>query len=359
MSTSERTVETGISLEELQLATRNHGMPLEALRWEVTPVGLHYLLAHFDIPAVEASTWRLTVDGLVANPRSFSLAELRAMPSVDLPVTMECAGNGRARLQPRPISQPWLAEAIGTGLWTGTPLRGVLGDAGVRDDAVEVLFTGLDHGLEGGIEQDYARSLSIADAMREEVLLVWALNGQPLPPQHGFPLRLIVPGWYGMTSVKWLGRITAIAEPFQGYQQANGYRYRSEPDEVGEPVQRIVPRAMMVPPGHPEFMTRSRRVRPGPCRLEGRAWSGRGAITRVDVSVDGGATWQPADLGEPPSPYAWAPWTFTWDATRGEHEVCCRATDETGATQPDEPSWNVGGYSNNAIQRVAVVVEGD
>jgi DMSO/TMAO reductase YedYZ molybdopterin-dependent catalytic subunit len=279
------------------------------------------------------------------------------MPSVELPVTMECAGNGRAKLQPRPVSQPWLGEAIGTGLWTGTPLRGVLDGAGLLDDAVEVVFTGLDHGLEGGVEQDYARSLSLADAMREEVLLVWALEGQPLPPQHGFPLRLIVPGWYGMTNVKWLGRITAVAEPFAGYQQASGYRYRSEPEEVGEPVQRIVPRAMMVPPGYPEFMSRSRRLPAGPCRIEGRAWSGRGAITRVEVSVDGGATWEPAQLGEPPSPFAWAPWSFTWEATPGEHELCCRATDETGTTQPDDPSWNVGGYSNNAIQRVPVTVE--
>src|SRR5206468_3366394 len=163
-----------ISREELQLATRNHGMPLEALRWPVTPVGLHYLLIHYDIPAVDPDGWRLRLDGRVQRPRSLALAE----------------------------------------------------------------------------------------ALRQEVLLAWSVNGQPLPPQHGFPLRLLVPGWYGMTSVKWLERITVSAVPFDGYQQARAYRWRGHPDEPGEPVTRIVPRSLMVPPGIPDFLTRRRFVPP-------------------------------------------------------------------------------------------------
>ena len=212
----------GISLAELQLAARNHGMPLEALRHEITPLGLHYLLVHYDIPAAD-ETWRLTVDGNVASTFELSLAELRALPAHELVATMECAGNGRARLSPRPVSQPWLQEAVGTGRWRGVRLRELLRETG---DALEVLFTGLDRGVEGGEEQAFQRSLSIEDALHDDVLLAYDLNGAPLPPQHGYPLRLLVPGWYGMTNVKWLSRIDFLDRPFGGYQNRQGYRLR-------------------------------------------------------------------------------------------------------------------------------------
>src|SRR5438128_402957 len=241
--------------EEVELATRNHGMPLEALRYDVTPIGLHYLLIHFDIPAVDLATWSLAIGGRVRRELSLSLEDLRSRPSVTVAVTMECAGNGRVRLDPRPVSQPWLLEAVGTAEWTGTPLGPLLAEAGLERGAIEVLFTGLDHGLDGGVEQDYERSLSVEDALRDEVLLAHEINGLPLPPQHGFPLRLLVPGWYGMTSVKWLRRITVLTEPFTGYQQAHGYRYRKTEDEVGRPVTRIQPRALMVPPGFPDYLS--------------------------------------------------------------------------------------------------------
>ena len=137
---------------------------------------------------------------------------------------MECAGNGRARLEPRPVSQPWLLEAVGTARWRGTPLAPLLEEAGVPDGAVEVLFTGLDRGIEGGDEQAFQRALALEEALRDEVLLAYEMNGAPLPPQHGFPLRLVVPGWYGMTNVKWLSRIELLDEPFAGYQQSWSYR---------------------------------------------------------------------------------------------------------------------------------------
>jgi sulfane dehydrogenase subunit SoxC len=269
---------------------------------------------------------------------------------------MECAGNGRAWLAPRPISQPWLTEAVGTAEWTGTSLAALLREAGLADDAREVVFTGLDRGVEGGEEQLYERSLELADALRDDVLLAYACNGRPLPAQHGFPLRLLVPGWYGMTSVKWLRRITVVAEPFAGYQNVTAYRFRQDPDEPGTPVTRMEPRSLMVPPGIPDFLTRRRFAQPGPVRLEGRAWSGWGPVERVEVSTDGGASWAPAQLGEPPGPAAWTPWWFDWDAAPGEHELRVRAYDATGRGQPDAPPWNVGGYANNATQRVPVTV---
>jgi DMSO/TMAO reductase YedYZ molybdopterin-dependent catalytic subunit len=347
-----------ISREELQLATRNHGMPLEALRYPVTPAGLHYVLTHYDVPAVDPASWRLVVDGSVDRGLALSLDDLRQRPSVTRQVTMECAGNGRARLSPRPLSQPWLLEAVGSAEWTGTPLRPLLEEAGLSSGAVELVFSGLDQGIEGGVEQRYQRSLTVAETLqRDDLLLAWAMNDQPLPPQHGFPLRLVVPGWYGMASVKWLARITATEERFAGYQHVHAYRYRLHPDEPGRPVTRIAPRSLLVPPGIPEFMSRRRFVPLAPCRLEGRAWSGWGPIAQVEVSADGGRTWEPAELDPPAGPHAWQRWSAIWEpAEPGDYELCCRATDASGRGQPTDPQWNLGGYADNDVHRVAVTV---
>jgi sulfane dehydrogenase subunit SoxC len=346
--------EEGITPAELRLAARNHGLPLEALRYPITPAGLHYLLIHYDIPAVEAQAFRLELSGAVERPLSLSLDDLHARERVSLPVTFECAGNGRALLAPRPVSQPWLTEAVGTAEWAGCALRPLLDEAGVRPGAVEALFTGLDHGVEGGVPQDYERSLALADT--EGALLAYEMNGAPLPPQHGYPLRLVVPGWYGMTNVKWLTRITLIEQPFQGYQQAVGYRLYDADGVPGEPVTRMVPRSLMVPPGVPDFMTRERRLGPGPVTVTGRAWSGYGAIESVEVSTDGGATFAPAVLDEPLGEAAWRGWRFEWDAPPGEHELCSRATDAAGNGQPLEAPWNLKGYANNAVERIPVTV---
>jgi DMSO/TMAO reductase YedYZ molybdopterin-dependent catalytic subunit len=347
----------GISLEELQLATRNHGMPLEALRWPVTPAGLHYLLVHYDIPLVDADAWRLELGGRVGRPLSLTLDELRARPAVELTVTMECAGNGRAKLDPRPFSQPWLVEAVGTARWRGVPLAALLDEAGPLGDAVDVAFTGLDGGVEGGVEQRYARALPLAEALASDAMLAYEMNGVPLPPQHGFPLRLVVPGWYGMTNVKWLARVDVLDRAFDGYQQVTGYRMRASEDDEGAPVTRMATRSLLVPPGEPDFHTRVRHLAAGRVHLEGRAWSGQGTVTAVEVSADGGASWWDAsvedDLG---SRWAWRRWTAEWDATPGEHVLCCRARDDAGNEQPLEPPWNVGGYANNAVHRVTVVV---
>jgi DMSO/TMAO reductase YedYZ molybdopterin-dependent catalytic subunit len=341
---------------ELRLATRNHGLPLEALAHDLTPVGLHYLLVHYDIPVVDAGSWRLTVDGCVGRELSLSLADLCSRPAVTLAVTLECAGNGRALMSPRPVSQPWLLEAVGTAEWTGVLLKGVLAEAGADEAAVEVLFQGLDRGVEGDLPQRYERSLPTSEALGADILLAYAMNGQPLPPQHGFPLRLIVPGWYGMTSVKWLQRISVLDAPFEGYQQTRAYRLRQAPEEVGEPVTRMLPRSLMIPPGVPDFATRDRMLAPGPCTLRGRAWSGFGAIARVEVSVDAGSSWSDARLHPQLSTTAWCSWEWGWRPQAGAYELCCRATDSAGNTQPLETRWNLGGYANNAVQRVPIEV---
>jgi DMSO/TMAO reductase YedYZ molybdopterin-dependent catalytic subunit len=350
---------TEFTREEVRLALRNPGMPLEALRHPITPIGMHYVLVHFDVPDVDDARHELVVDGLVTGPLTLNMDDLRARPAVSLPVVMECAGSGRAHLAPRPVSAPWHDEAVGCAEWTGTPLRGVLEEAGLLDDAVEVLFTGVDRGFDQGVEQDYQRSLPVDEALRDDVLLAYAMNGQPIPPSHGFPLRLVVPEWYGMASVKWLRSITAIAEPFEGVQQTVLYNYRRTEDDPGTPVTRKRPRALMAPPGIPEFLSRIRHVRNGPTRIAGRAWSGDGPVARVEFSADGGRTWADAELDDAPGRHGWAGWSYTWHAREpGEYELCVRATAASGETQPlsAEDVWNRGGYGVNAVQRVAVRV---
>jgi DMSO/TMAO reductase YedYZ molybdopterin-dependent catalytic subunit len=327
------------------------------LRWDLTPVGLHYLLTHYDIPAVDARAWRLRVNGLVERELELSLDDLRARPAVETTVTMECAGNGRAHVEPHVISQPWLLEAVGTARWRGTRVGPLLEEAGLVAGASDVLFTGLDRGVEGGEEQDYARSVPLAELLETDALLAYEMNGVPLPPQHGFPLRLMVPGWYGMTSVKWLARVVVLDSPFDGYQMRHSYRVRMTEDEEGVPLARIHPRALMVPPGLPDFLSRARIVRSGPCEIEGRVWSGEAPVEGVELSTDGGETWTEAELGDASlGRWAWRSWRARWDARPGEYELCCRARDAAGNVQPLDPPWNLGGYRNNAVQRVPITV---
>lgn len=342
--------------EEVRLASRNHGMPLEALRYDITPTGLHYLLIHFDIPFVNDIAWRLDVGGLVDNPLTLSLQDIKNRPAVEIPVTMECAGNGRSLLEPRAISQPWGLNAIGTAKWTGTRLAPILEEAGIKTNASEILFTGYDRGVQGNEVQNYQRSLSITNATREEVMIVYGMNGQELQPQHGFPLRLIVPGWYGMTSVKWLTAIDAISGHFSGYQMDRTYRYAKNADDPGDPVDLMRVRALMVPPGIPDFLTRTRLLDTQLVKLVGRAWAGRRGVVTIGVSTDNGQTWQNAVMGEAIGKYAWQTWSYEWNATPGKYGLSVRATDTEGRIQPLDQPWNYQGMGNNMVQRVDVVV---
>lgn len=344
-----------LTAEELQLAVRNHSMPLEALRNDITPPGLHYVLTHFDIPFLDAEHWHLRIGGAVERAVELNLKALRRAPRISLPVTLECAGNGRSLLRPRPLSQPWRLEGVGTAVWTGVPLAYLLTQAGVQEDAVEVAFTGVDAGIQGGIRQQFARSLPIGEALRPDIVLAYEMNGAELPPQHGYPLRLVVPGWYGMASVKWLSSIKVLTKPFDGFQQQVAYRYQQDAEDPGTPVTWIKVRALMIPPGMPDFFTRGRVLQAGPVMLSGRAWSGHGTVQRVEVGIDG--KWAPAQLQHPAAPFAWCAWSIPWVADQGEHELSCRATDSSGAAQPMEQAWNYQGMGNNGVQRIKVTVE--
>jgi len=345
--------------EEVALANRNSGIMLEMLRHDVTPAGAHYLLNHFDVPYVlDERAWRLSIGGLVETPFSISVEDLRALPQRTLRVTMECAGNGRANTVPRRPSQPWMYEAVGTAEWTGTPLRALLERARLKDGVVHITFHGIDRGFDS-VEHEYARALSPEMALNEDVLLVYAMNGQPLLPQHGFPLRLIVPGWYGMASVKWLDRIEAIDKLFTGHQQVGTYVYKTSAEDPGIPVTAIRVKSLMVPPGIPDWYTRRRMVDRGPVTIRGRAWSGNGVpVTKVELAIN--SVWHAANVAPQPAEasgrFAWQGWACDWQAEPGEYELICRATDANGDTQPTDPRWDRAGFGNNVVQRILVTV---
>jgi len=370
---------------EVQLANRNSGIHLEMLKHDVTPVGMHYLLSHFDIPYVQSGDdWRLAVSGLVDSSLQLSLQRLSEMPQLKQTVTLECAGNGRALMEPRWCSMPWSSEAVGTASWTGTSLRHVLELAGVQETATTVVFSGADKGVDGGDVHRFERSLELSDAFGDEVMLAWLINEQPLPPQHGFPLRLIVPGWYGMASVKWLDSISITDQPFTGHQQVKTYNYRQSADDPGRPVTTMRVRSLMIPPGIPDWYTRRRLLQCGTVMLEGRAWSGSGTpILQVQIAVEqlpdddaadntspsvdspGGYTpddspsdliWVDAELRASSGRYAWCGWQLEHDFKPGHYRLRCRATDARGKIQPLQAPWDNGGFGNNAVHTVDIWV---
>ncbi|HWT23220.1 MAG TPA: sulfite oxidase [Solirubrobacteraceae bacterium] len=346
-----------ISYEEAVLAFRCHGFHEEMLDRPITPLGSHYVLIHFDIPALSADDYAITVGGRVNTPLTLSLADLKSRPAIKQPTILECAGVGRSLAHPRSIYVPWFREPMGVYEYTGTPLRPILEEAGLLDDATDVVFTGFDSGIDLGVKHAFERALPVDEALKDGVMLAWDANDQPLLPEHGFPLRLIVPTWYGMASVKWLKKITVIDHTYQGVEQKQVYRLQPSSSDGGRAVREKAVRAAMKPPGFPDAISRMRFVSPGRVELRGMAWSGSGPITAVEVSADDRSTWQPATLEEPVSPYAWTPWRFTWDANAtGEFILSCRATDAAGNRQPLKPFWTVQGMAQNGVERIPVRV---
>ena len=331
-------------------------MHLEFLDRPITPAASHFQLVHFDIPSLDDEDYAFTIGGRVRRPRRISLADLKRRPTVRQPSIMECAGNGRSFAHPRAIYVPWFNEAIGVFEYTGTPLRPLLEEAGLLDNAAEIVFTGHDHGIDLGVHHHFERALPVDEALLDGVILAWEANGQPLLPAHGFPLRLVVPTWYGMASVKWLKSITVIDHPFQGVQQRLVYRQSFLGGDPGRPVQKKAVRAAMKPPGFPDLISRHRFVERGSVVLRGKAWSGHGEITRVEVSTDDRRTWAPARLEPPVSAHSWTPWRFAWNATPGKSVLSCRARDATGNIQPLRAIWNVQGMAQNGVERIPVRV---
>lgn len=316
----------------------------------LTPNTSFYVRNHFEPPMLEPSSWRLTVGGLVERSMSLTLPEIQAMRVQTLTATLECAGNGRALLKPPVPGEPWGLGAVSTAEWTGAPLIDVLDRATPRSGAREARFRGADGGpIEGhpGITQ-FERSLTLEEARESQPLLAYAMNGIPLPIDHGYPLRLIVPGWYGVASVKWLTTIEVSDVAFSGYFQAERYFYEWERAGrvVREPVNRLRVRSLITEPSPEQELTAGNVV------IRGLAWSGVAPIARVEVSI-GSGSWQEAHLVGTPSRESWQEWEFRAQMDRpGEATVRARATDRAGRTQPQQPEWNRLGYGSNAIQEV-------
>ncbi len=329
----------------------NAETPLGAMGITPTPTELFYIRSNYPVPALDADTWRLEIGGAVASPFTLTLADLRALPDHTFTTTMECAGNDRTGFTPLPTGEPWGAGAVSTGVWRGASLAPLLERAGLHDEVVEILFAGAD--TPTGTAAPFERSLPRAQALDPDVLLAYELNEDPLTPAHGAPVRLLVPGWYGVASVKWLAQIAALTEPFTGYYQAARYVMDLPGAATHPPLQTMAVKSLITRPQTGAVLSLH------PQRLHGVAWSGDGWITAVDISTDGGATWQPARVDPLPlfSPYAWQHWSYEWTPPApGAYTLCARATDTAGHTQPALAPWNRLGYVNNAIQTMRVEV---
>ena len=333
---------------------------LTSLDTWITPTERFFVRNHFSkIPDLDTSTWRLVVDGQVDRPLKLSFDDILALPAKELVMTMECAGNSRSYLTPPAEGLAFRHGAVSTARWKGVSLALILLDkAGVGSAAREIVFGGADYGEEEeegvSFELDYRRSLPLDKALHPDTLLAYEMNGAPLAPAHGYPLRLIVPGWYGMASVKWLTHIRVEDQPFDGFFQSRRYVVINEGVESSlerEPVTRLKVKSVITSPRHGEV------IQPGPTFIRGFAWSGEGEVEKVELSTDGGRNWQEAQLLGEPVPNAWRQWELAWLASSPGHFIfMARATDAIGNTQSQSIPWNFRGYGNNPIHTIAVEV---
>ncbi len=333
-------------MEHLVVLSRdplNAETPLVRQLGTITPVAQHYVRSHFAAPAAPRS---IAFDGRVERPFAIAPDELRSLPARSLVVTLEGAGNGRSFLDPPAPGEQWGLGAVGTAEWTGVPLSELLTRAGLLPDAKEIVFRGADQGEPEGLGRAIAfeRSLTVEQAARGDALLAYAMNGQPLTPDHGAPVRLVVPNAYGMASVKWLKQVSVVANEFAGFFQRERYVID------GKPLGPIEPRAVVVEPAE------DARLDLGENLIRGYAWSGREAIAGVDVSTDGGRTWRAAKLAPAISAFAWREWHYQWDALRGEATIVAIAVTRMGQRQPLGAVRNDLGYSNTGAQPVRVKV---
>ena len=351
---SERLIAAQAGLVVHQTESLNCETPPAALGADVTPTAHFYRRNHFPLPVLDEAAWRLDVGGLVQQPLSLSLHELTQLPAETAVVTLECAGNGRALFRPSATGVQWDLGAVSTAAWTGPRLADVLDRAGIKRGAREVIFGGADCGMVEGLPRPirFERSLTVQDAVESGALLAYAMNGQPLPVRHGYPLRLVVPGWYAVASVKWLTDIRVVAERFGGFFQDQDYVYEWNRGgtDVREPVSLQQVRAMITRP------SAGQELSCGTVIVRGVAWSGAAPISRVEVSVADGP-WQKARLVGTPAAHGWQQWEFLASGLRsGQARIRARASDLAGRSQPEQPEWNRRGYAANFIHEVEVLL---
>jgi DMSO/TMAO reductase YedYZ molybdopterin-dependent catalytic subunit len=346
----------GPALIPRQTAPDNAEFPVHDWWSWITPNPLFYIRSHFPVPRLDPATWRLTIEGEVERPQTLGLKELRELRSERQVATLVCAGNRRTEFEPKPPGVPWRDGAVSNAVWEGFPLTEVLALARPRLSAREVVLEGADRGQVAGVEGEipFARSLALEQALRPEVLLADRMNGAPLPPEHGAPLRAVAPGAYGMDSVKWLVRIVLVDREFDGHFQINDYRHVPAPStaEPARPLGPVRVASLIARPHNGAELLRGEVT-----RVLGYAWSGRGAIEQVEVSPGHGASWEPARLVGPEAPHGWRLWEYNWcPQDAGPCALTVRATDTTGETQPEHAEWNVKGYGNNGLYQITVTV---
>jgi DMSO/TMAO reductase YedYZ molybdopterin-dependent catalytic subunit len=342
-------------------APENLEMPFASLDSFLTPVERFYVRSHFAVPGIDVAGWRLRVGGAVKKPLELTFDDLLTLPSRTAAVTLECAGNGRSFLEPKSKGVQWALGAVGTAEWTGVPLSAVLQRAGVNADAVDVVLEGADKGEPKNEPKPagtlaFARGLPLAKALRPEVLLAYKMNGSPLPAAHGFPLRAVVAGWYGMASVKWLSRVVVTARPFNGYDQTIDYAVWDRHDGVPNlvPVTEIEVKASIARPTAGEVLSAGKDY-----RVHGAAWGGTAEVTKVEVSTDGGGSWNGALLTGKSVPFSWRLWEYAWKAVpAGKHVLMARATDCRGRTQPLRRDPDRRSYVINHVVATPVEAKG-
>jgi DMSO/TMAO reductase YedYZ molybdopterin-dependent catalytic subunit len=335
----------------------NLEMPFETAEGFITPTESFYVRTHFPVPAIDRDAWWLHVKGEVEKPFVINYEELVELESVTVPVTLECAGNNRNFLEPKVKGVQWHLGAVGTAEWTGVSLSALLDRALVRPRACEVILEGAD----GGVLEDaksppgelkFARSIPLNKA-RADVVLAYKMNGKELPPEHGFPLRAIVPGWYAMASIKWLQRIIITDRPFTGYYQTMDYAYWNRRGDIAElaPLSEMQVKAEIAKPAQGETVPANSSV-----RVHGAAWTSDGEIAKVELSTDGGTTWSEAKLLGESTQNAWRLWEFDWQTpgVAGKQILVVRATDSLGRTQPAHRDPDRGTYMINHLLPITV-----
>ena len=337
-------------------APENSETPLYDVRSWVTPTPWFFVRNHFYVPEVDVNAWRLRVHGRVEREIELSWEELGQLPERTVFTTVECAGNGRSFLQPHVHGVQWGAGAVGHAEWTGVPLKYVLQKAHLLPEALEVVFEGADRGTEADHPEPmhFARSLPVEKALASDTLLAVRMNGEALTPNHGYPVRLLVPGWYGVASVKWLTRIEVIDHIFDGYFQTVKYTVeRPKPGGAAKvPVQAIPVKSEVLRPRPGDTLG------VGTNRLFGLAWAGEEAVQRVEVSLDDGRSWSDAELIGPRAPYSWTMWEYLWEvATPGQYTILARAISASGQVQPINHDPLAGGYEIHHSRPVEVHVE--
>ena len=344
-----------------QTEPANLEMPFDQLNSFLTPTELFYIRSHFPTPRIDVADYQLNIDGAVRTPLTLSYEELLDMPRETRIATLECAGNSRVFLVPQVRGAQWELGAVGNAEWTGVPLRALLERAGLEDDACEIVLEGADRGIPAEEPKppgtiSYARSVAREKAVQPEVLIAFQMNGRDLSGDHGYPVRAIIPGHYGMASVKWLTRIQAVREPFQGYWQTSDYAYWDALD--GKPVRRALAeiklKSAIARPRVYETLSPDRE-----CTVLGAAWAGETEVTEIAVSTDRGQTWSAAHFLDPVRRHAWRRWKFDWLTPKkpGHYTLLARAKDAHGNVQPAQHDWNYGNYVITHLLPIEVIVD--